>query len=371
MNLKSLSKIVFALLSLQLCTACTWQTMEAGEYGVLFDELPRSIGGGVSDTIVGPGETQIVWVWQTLYRVDTTLQVLGWGTQGEQSGAYKTEYVETRAKDGNEVGLAISIRYHVDPNKVRRVIQKVGQDNDEIRGLVSAVARADIRTHMNILNTRDFFSQEKRASAVEQVKNAMNVRLEPEGIIIDSVIYKDHRFERSMGPGQEPDSSYQKQIDETQAKNQETEREEKRRAAIVQQKGKEKEMEQARFNRMIESAKGFRRQAQKRGDSYLAAKTNEAAQIKTAGFNEVEAMKKRIEALSGPGGKALLRLDIAKALAKSKPKFVLLNSSGNGVELNKVDTNELLKQAGFFSALNEGLKDSAQKPAVEADTSVD
>jgi len=364
--MKKYIKLFLILVSLQFATACTWQSMEAGEYGVLFDELPRGIGGGVSDSIVGPGETRLVWVWQKLYRVDTTFQVIGWGDQGKGTNPRSADYVETRAQDGNEVGLAISIRYHVDPKRVRHVIQKVGQTNEEVRKLIAAVARADIRTHMNILNTRDFFRQDKRASAVEQVKHAMNARLEPEGIIIDAVIYTDHRFERSMGEGNAPDSSYQKQIDETQAKNQETEREEKRRAAIVQQKGKEKEVEQARFNRQIESAKGFRRQAQKKGDSYLEAKKNEAAQIKTAGLNEVEAMKKRIEALSGPGGKALLRLDIAKALSKNKPNFVLLNSAGkggSGIELNKVDTNKLLDQAGFFSAMNEGLKEEP-KPEI-------
>jgi hypothetical protein len=61
-------------------------------------------------------------------------------------------------------------------------------------------------------------------------------------------------------------------------------------------------------------------------------------------------------------------LDIAKALAKTKPRFVLLNSSGNGVELNKMDTNELLNQTGMFSAINEGLKDSVQKPKLQTDS---
>ena len=127
---------------------------------------------------------------------------------------------------------------------------------------------------MNILNTRDFFSQAKRNQAVEEVRRAMNARLEPEGIIVDAVIYKDHRFERYMGEGVAPDSSYQKQIDETQAKRQETEREEKRRAAIIQQKGKEKEIEQANYNRVVESAKGHKRQALLRGNAYLEKKKN-------------------------------------------------------------------------------------------------
>ena len=84
---------------------------------------------------------------------------------------------------------------------VRYVVQNVGDNNLKIGELVSATARADIRTHMNILKTKDFFIQEKRQAAIEQVKDAMVARLEPEGIEIASVIYKDHRFERSMGLG--------------------------------------------------------------------------------------------------------------------------------------------------------------------------
>ena len=146
------------------------------------------------------------------------------------------------------------------------------------------------------------------------------------------------------------------QIDQTQAKYQEMEQQEKRRAAIIQQKGRDKELTQAEVNRLVETAKGYKRQAKIQGDSYLEQKKNEAAQIKTSGMNEVEAMKKRIAALNGPGGEALLRLDIAKALAARQPRFLLLNStkgSGNELGVTKIDTNELINQAGLFEALRE------------------
>ena len=361
-----MKKLTLTLI-LFILTGCDagFRAMEAGEYGVKFVKLPPALGGGISESLIEPGEKELIWPWETLYTVDTSFQLISWGDSNEKSRNPFNEYLETRSKDGNEVGLAITIRYHVDPKMVSHVVQKVSADKERIRDLVAAVARADIRTHMNTLYTRDFFRQEKRETAVDEVRKAMNTRLEPEGIIVDAVIYTDHRFERSMGEGKEPDQSYQRQIDETQAKSQETEREEKRRAAIIQQKGKEKEIEQARFNRLMEAAKGYKRQAIKRGDSYLAKKQNEAAQILASGMNEVEALKKRIEALSGPGGKALLKLEIAKSLAKSKPKFVLLNSSskGNGLEVNKVDSNDLLKQAGFFTAINEGLKDKDPVPS--------
>ena len=351
--------ILFLVLVLTSCDA-GFRNMGPGEYGVKFVKLPPSMGGGINSQIIEPGEKELVWPWEALYKIDTSFQLITWGAPG--MGSAESDYVETRAKDGNEVGLAMTIRYHVDPQMVPHVVQKVSSDMSRIKELVTAVARADIRTHMNILNTRDFFSQEKRNQAVEEVRQAMNTRLKPEGIIVDAVIYKDHRFERYLGEGVEPDRSYQKQIDETQAKRQETEREEKRRAAIIQQKGKEKEIEQANYNRVVESAKGHKRQALLRGKAYLEKKKNEASQIEAAGLNEGESLKKRIGALSGPGGKALLRLEIAKALAKSKPKFVLMNGSknGGGLEINKVDSNELLRQAGLFEGLKEATKPVAQ-----------
>ena len=44
------------------------------------------------------------------------------------------------------------------------------------------------------------------------------------------------------------------------------------------------------------------------------------------GFGEVEGLKKQIEALSGPGGEALLRLSLMKALLANHPQFVVLDS---------------------------------------------
>ncbi|MCB0325187.1 MAG: hypothetical protein KDD69_16505 [Bdellovibrionales bacterium] len=366
-----MSSNLLRLVALALCVlplgGCDmgFQKMEAGEYGVVFVQLPRWLGGGVRNAVVEPGEMEFILPWQRMYRVDTTYQLISWGSGRTAAEQAIDDSVETRTIDGNEVGLAITVQYHVDPTKVRHVVQKVGTEPERIKQLVAAVARADIRTHMNTLATRDFFSQDKRQNAVEQVRRAMQARLEPEGIIVDSVIYKDHRFERYQGPGQEPDRSYQEQIDRTQAVNQETLQEEKRRAAIVQAKGKEQEEIQGQVNRLVESAKGVRRQSKNRGDSYRVRKENEAAQVVTAGMNEVEGMRKRIEALSGPGGEALLRLEIANSLTESKPRFVLINSAagGNGgIGISKIDQNELIRQSGIFAATYEGLKDEKAKP---------
>ena len=158
------SKVFILLMLLPALSACDagLRTMEAGEYGVVFNKLPPMIGGGVSSRVIPPGESKIIFpVFQKLIPVDTKFKLIGWGGIGEGDNSGIEDYVETRAADGNEVGLAITIRYQVDPQKVAYVVQRVGDSNEKIRELVSAVARADIRTHMNILNTKDFFLQEK------------------------------------------------------------------------------------------------------------------------------------------------------------------------------------------------------------------
>jgi regulator of protease activity HflC (stomatin/prohibitin superfamily) len=316
----------------------------------VFNALPGFLGGGVRKKKLEPGEMEFILPWQTVYRLDTTVQSITWGGSGGNDEKKIEDYVETRALDGNEVGLSVTVQYRINPEMVHHVVQYVGSSNEQIQKLIAATARADIRTQMNMLKTQDFFSPLKRQAAVNRVKLALEKRLNNEGIIIEAVIYTDHRFERRQADGTY-DRSYQEQIDKTQSINQQTERERKRIATVVALKQQEFNEAQAKVNRVVEQAEGYKRQANIRGEAYLQAKRNEAEQIKTVGVAEAEGLRKQVAALSGPGGEALLKLSIAKALAENQPQFVLLNAnkgSGAGnIELNKVDTNRLIEQMGI------------------------
>lgn len=370
----SKSSLLFFLL-LPLLAGCDtlsekvggFQTIGGGEHAVIFSALPRMLGGGVeASRILRPGEKEFVWPWERLYRIDTTVQSIGWGGMNQGDNRKSEDFVETRTLDGNEVLLAITIQYHVNPEKLGWIVQHVGVTNESLRQLISAVARADVRTHTNTLKTQGFFQPNERDNAVNQVKQAMNKRLNPEGIIVDDVIYVDHRFERRLADGSS-DHAYQEQIDSTQAMVQEIQKEEKNIHTVEEQKHREFNEAQAIVNRKIEEAEGYQRQAQLRGDGYLARKRNEAEQITAVGNAEVEGLKKQVDALSGPGGRALLRIEIARQLLISRPNFVLLNSAGEkgaGIELNRLDTNELLRQTGILSLSGEGARGANKdKPA--------
>lgn len=360
-------KVISALLLLITLSGCTFEKMGASEYGVVFKRLPRIMLGGVKERVIEPGEMEAVYIWEELYRFDTSVQAITWGALGAGDSVDKEDYVETRALDGNEVGLSFTVRYQIDPKQVKHILQYVGPTDEDVRRLVWAAARADIRTHMNVLKTGDFFNSEVRDEAVKQVKDALNRRLNPEGIVVTRVVYQDHRFERRLADGKF-DRSYQKLIDETQTTNQKTEQERKRIATVIAQKRREFNEEKARVNRVVEEARGFKRQSVLRGEGYLEAKQNEANKITEVGIAEVEGLRKQIAALNGPGGKALLRMTLVKELLKNNPKFVVVNSSntnasGVGFDLNRVDTNVLLEQSGIFAGVNEGLSDKPGKPA--------
>lgn len=373
-ELKKLS-VLLSLLVLLVLSACDagFKTVGDTEHAVLFRATPTWLpfyGGGLEKRVFEPGGTVFVLPWEQLYTLDTSLRTIGWGGVGQGNNLEVEDYVETRALDGNEVGLAMTVSYQVDPQMLPHVIERVGDSNEKLTELVAIVARADIRTHMNTLYTWDFANEGERRRAVEQVMKAMNKRLGPEGIIVRNVIYNAHRFERALGDGNY-DRSYQEKIDQTQATNQETQQEKRKVAGVVEDKKRQYNEELARVNRVVAEAEGKKLQSTLRGDSYLQAKTIEADQVRQVGMSEVEGLKKRIAAWSGPGGEAMLRLELADYLTKNKPKFFLLNSPSEGkggLDVTRIDANDLLRQSGIVSAISEaaGKESAAPSPTAAA-----
>ena len=351
--------------SLLLVAGCDsgFQAMESTEHGVVFSALPPFLGGGVRNKILPPSAKEFILPWETLYRLDTGIQSVSWGAVGRGDQKEIEDFVQTRALDGNEVNLSMTVRFRIIPEKLPYIIQYVGKDNERVAKIVATIAKADVRTHMNTLRTEDFFNRSKLQIAVERVREALNARLRPEGVEVESVLYDSHLFARRLADGT-LDTSYQDQINATERKKQETLQELARNATVEEEMKQKYAAAEGEFNQLKERADGELRQARERGDTKFAALAKDAERVFHVGMAEVEGMKKSIEAMSGPGGAALLRLEVVKALIASNPKFVVLNSQGNanGVDLNKLDTNDLIRQLGLFAATAEGLK-----PAVKGE----
>ncbi len=354
-------------LGLILASLSGCQNMGATEYGVRFRRMPRFLGGGVARNVVLPVQTVFVMPWESIYRFDTSVRDVSWGVQNAEekrlrgpSPFVEKGYVHTRALDGNEVALAVTVRYRVstDPVKLVRLVEEVATSDEEVRDLVIAVGRADIRHYMNELRTTAFLDDKSRYEAVDKVKSSMEERLKVYGIEVLRVGLDDFRFERQLRDGS-IDASYQEKLTEIQKIREDTEREKSRIETVKAKKTQEFNIGQAGVNRKVAEAEGFKKQAELRGDGYLEARSNEAKGILLQGKAEVDGLIEQINALQGPGGEAILKMELAKRLMQGDPKFITLSGKGsNGLEVTRTDVNELIRAAGVFEGLREDTKGS-------------
>lgn len=341
---------IFLCSVLSACDAGV-HTLKATEYGVRFRNLPRFLGGGVATEVMPPGQLVVVWPWDQLYTFTSTVREVSWGPNKK----FK-EYVNTRAKDGNEVALAVTVRYQLslEEGALANAVQYIATDDAGIEDIVTTIARADIRHYMNELKTAEFIDPVARSRAVERVREAMQEHLNRYFVKVLSVTLDNFRFERQLA-NNETDDTYQEKLDEIQRLSQETARELSRVETVAAQKQGRYNEVQAEVNRSLEEAKGYLAQAKIRGDNYLLARANEAQGIRAIGKAEVEGTVAQIDALSGEGGRAILKLEIAKALVSNDSRFVILNeaTSANGIAVNRTDTNDLIRQLGIVDALQQ------------------
>lgn len=305
-----------------------------------------------------PGRV-IVWPWESIYTVDTSKKDVFWG---ENSGVSSPDIIYSRASDGNEVALSVTVRYQVDGQKLPLLVQSVAKSDREINGLVAIIARADIRRSMNELSTAHFARTEQRYAKAEEVRSRMNARLKKYGILITDVILNAFQFERLLKDGA-VDDSYQERITQIQKLEQDTEALGLKIETVKAQKEQELHKAEGEAKRVVEESKGYEKQARSRGDSYFKAKSNDAAAILSKGQAEVQGIIEQINSLAGPGGKAILKLEVAKELQKHNPKFVLMKQGtgdGKGLEVSRIDTNTLLDQIGIFESLVQDKKGAIQ-----------
>lgn len=343
-------KLIFALLFSIVLTGCNTLFVQMGptEYGLRFSLLPRFLGGGVSNHVLEPGQLSFLFPWDQLYRIDVSVKSVEWGEKGKNG-----EYLHTRALDGNEVALAVTVRYQVNADRAGliKMVHEIATSNKELEEIVQSTASADIRRFMNMLHTSDYLAADERYKAVDAVRDSIRTRLAPYNINILSINLDDFRFERQL-PNGSLDASYQEKLDETQRIREETEREKARIDTVVAKKQQEINEVQALVNRQIAEASGYKKQAEIRGDAYLAARQNESQGLLAQGKAEAEGLKEKIAALSGPGGRAMLKIELVKNLLKSDPKFVLLGQGSNTtLDVQRFDANDLMRQAGMIEAL--------------------
>lgn len=336
------------------------QQMEPTSYGLRFRKLPPMLGGGIAEQVLRPGEVAVLMPWDSLYTFDAKPHDVSWGGSSRANSSDAEDFVYSRARDGNEVALAFTIRYRVnpEPENLRALIQRGAVNDDGVRDLVVAVGRSDLRRYMNELHTGEFLDTSSRYKAVDRIKASMQKRLEKLGIEVVQVNMDDYRFERKLSDGT-IDASYQQRLTEIQQLTEDTERERSRTETVRAKKAQEQNAMEAAVAQQLAEAEGYRNQSKLRADGYFQSRGNEAQAILAQGQAAAQGITEQAAALQGSGGQAILKLEIAKQLQKGAPNFVTLNEGGanQGLDVRRLDTNAMLSAMGIL----EGVKESAQK----------
>jgi regulator of protease activity HflC (stomatin/prohibitin superfamily) len=346
-GLRMLVNMLLILAILPLTAGCV-KTLNGTQVAEVYKTLPAFLGGGYQGR-VEPGH-RIFYnpLWTNVFVLDTQQITLSWAGEGHGDNPNVNDALNTRAADGNEIWLSITVQYHINPLMTRDVLMNVGYDGDDFKGAVEAYARSKVRSHLGELSASQFYNNTMRYEKIGNAKNELNESLKPFGIIVDNVNLDNHRF----------DDKYQARINETKSTDQEAQEAFNQIGTVESDKSKMLQEAIGVTNKIIADAEGQAAQAKDTGNAYYTEKENQALAITAEGKNAAAVIAEKIKSLKQSGGESLVRLEIGKQLIASNAPFFLVNrgeGSGNGLDVSKIDYNEIMGRIGKMSAAGENL----------------
>ncbi len=292
---------------------------------------------GILKKVYAPGTTYffppIINAW---YTFDTKLQNLEMTASARRGGTGLDDLL-FKTIDGNDISLDVIIAFRINPDQAPQLLENVGKNNFEIEEkLVRTVTRNVTRDLFGELKTEDFYVTNKRFEKAELVKEMLNKILNTYGIIVESVLPKDYRF----------NPAYQKAIEDKKVADQMAERFKSEAKATVEEYRQKTQYAQGEVNKMIADVDGEYAKAKIAVDAYYEQQTMIAKAIEAEGLAEAKGIEKMVEALNGAGGPTMVKMKIAEALQGIKIYLLPLGESG-GIDLRTTNVNDLLQLYGI------------------------
>jgi regulator of protease activity HflC (stomatin/prohibitin superfamily) len=294
---------------------------------------------GVMQKVYPPGATYFfppgINAW---YVFDTKLQNIEMTVSNRGARMGKDDLI-FKTIDGNDIALDVIIAYRIDPNKAPEIIMNVAQSNPELEErLVRPITRNVTREQFGALKTEDFYIANKRTEKAETAKNILNTILNPYGVIVESVLPKDYRF----------NPAYQKAIEEKKVADQMVERFKSETKATIEEYLQRVQQETGEVNKMVAEVDGQFAMAKINADAYYEQQTMIAKAIEAEGLAQSKGIEKMVAALNSAGGRTMVKMKLAEALVGKKIILLPLGETG-GIDLKTTNVNELLKLYGVKS----------------------
>jgi regulator of protease activity HflC (stomatin/prohibitin superfamily) len=287
-----------------------------------------------ADEVVAPGRTVLVIpVVHDWYVFDTKTQTVV--MKDTKSNEETDDALDFKTRDGNDVSVDVTVLYHVDPVKAPHVLRHVASDVDEVRTvLVRPLARSIPRDSLNELSSEEFYDSDLRAAKEEQALVNLRRALEPYGLVCERVVLGNYRFHKN----------YQAAIDQKKVADQTVNKNRSAADAAIKEWERELETTKGQVGQLLATERGKAQQVTLQTDAYYEAKKLEADAIVAEKSARAQGITKMKEAMSGAGGRTMVKLRIAEAL-KGK-RIVQFPTSDSAINLQQTDVNKFLEAAG-------------------------
>lgn len=323
-----------SLLFTLLGAACVSHKTGENEIGVLVCKIALGCEGkGVQSQLYSSGSTNFFAPYiRDFYTFDTRIQNLEMTAKRNKGDRSMPDDLEFKTTDGNDVFMDVTVVWQIDPSQAPKILESVGTSTAEVKEkLVRPMARTLVRDVMNELTSESIYNADKRFKKSDEARQALAAALAPYGVLVTQVNVSEYRF----------NDEYQKVIQAR--KIAEANSEQMKSDAQQAQEEAKRNLEAAKGKVAADVAKatGELAQAKLKADAQFFEEQQNAEAILTEKTNEAAALAKQGLALRGSGGRAQVKLKIAESLS-GKSIILVPSGGGGGVNLNKLDVNQLI-----------------------------
>jgi regulator of protease activity HflC (stomatin/prohibitin superfamily) len=325
------------LAALLLTAGCTFHSTDSTEVGVLTRKIAIVGKAGVQQETYPPGATYTFPAFITDWHVfNVALQNLEMVQARQKGDRGARDDIEFKTHDGNDIAVDVTVAWRIDPAKTPWILEHVGGSAGEVKeNLVRPACRSVVRDVLNTMTSEEFYVSDKRFQKAEEARDRLGKVLLSEGVIVERVILGEHHFH--------PD--YEKVIHDKKLAEQTAERMVSEGHAAQQEALRNLETAKGQVAQKIATARGALDQVKLHADADYFRAQREAEAILAEKKAHAKGVEKTNQAMSGAGGRTMVKLAVADALKGKQIVFLPAGAKGSG--LQTMNLNDLLARYAY------------------------
>jgi regulator of protease activity HflC (stomatin/prohibitin superfamily) len=350
------SSLALLLSAIALGTAgCTMHSTDSTEVGVLVRKVAVFGKAGVQPEIYAPGATYMfpafITDWATFNVALQNLDMIADKSKGDRE---ERDDLEFKTHDGNDIAVDVTVSWRIDQAKTPYILERVGRSTADVKdGLVRPAARSIVRDVLNLMTSEEFYVSDKRYEKANEARDRLAGVLKPEGVIVEQVILHEHHFH----------PEYEKVIQDKKLAEQNAAAMVSSGNAAQQESLRNLETARGQVSQLMAKTKGALDQVKLRADADFFKAQREAEAILSERKARAKGVEKQNQALSGAGGRAMVKLKLAEALL-GKP-IVFVPGGGGKSGLQTLNVNDLLTRYAVAAVAEKEPKEATPAAAAE------